>query len=161
MDRKTDESRNPKRNLEFTLHDVINTKEQTIINSIKDAFEGEDMQTQYTAIGYRIDIYFHEYNFAIEVDELGHNERNIDYEIQRQKTLERDLNCVFIRINPDGNSFNIFKEINKIHRHIKRSFKKSLIGKISKRLLELEFKSNHSIKSKCLKWVVKKILPTL
>ena len=44
MDCKTDESCNLKRNLGFTLHDVINTKEQTVINSIKDAFEGEDMQ---------------------------------------------------------------------------------------------------------------------
>ena len=35
-----------KKNLGFTLYDVINTKEQTIINSIKDAFEGEDTQTQ-------------------------------------------------------------------------------------------------------------------
>ena len=41
---RTDESCNLKRNLGFTLHDVINTKEQTVINSIKDAFEGEDMQ---------------------------------------------------------------------------------------------------------------------
>ena len=161
MDCRTDESCNLKRNLGFTLHDVINTKEQTIINSIKDAFEGEDMQTQYTVIGYKIDLYFHEYKLAIEVDELGHNDRNIDYEIQRQKALERELNCVFIRINPDEKDFNIFKEINKIHRHIKKSSKKSLIGKISKRLLELEFKSNQSVKSKCLKWVAKKIFPTL
>ena len=65
---------------------------------------------------------------------------------------------MFIRINPDEKNFNIFKEINKIHRHIKKSTKKSLIDDLSKRLLELEFKSNHSIKSKCLKWVVKKIL---
>ena len=43
MDCKTDESCNLKRNLRFTLHDVINTKEQTVINSIKDAFEGENM----------------------------------------------------------------------------------------------------------------------
>ena len=56
-----------------------------------------------------------------------------------------------IRINPDEKNFNIFKEINKIHRHIKKSTKKSLIDDLSKRLLELEFKSNHSIKSKCLK----------
>ena len=48
MDCRTDESCNLKRNLGFTLHDVINTKEQTVINSIKDAFEGENMQTQYT-----------------------------------------------------------------------------------------------------------------
>ena len=53
--------------------------------------------------------------------------------------------------------FNIFKEINKIHRHIKKLTKKSLIDDLSKRLLELEFNSNHSIKSKCLKWIVKKV----
>ena len=136
---------------------MINCKEQAVLESIKDAFKGEDMQTQYTVIGYRIDIYFHEYNLAIEVDELGHNDRNIDYEIQRQKALERELNCVFIRINPDEKDFTIFKEVNKIHRDIK----KSLIDKIWKRLLELEFKSNHSIITKALKRVVKKTLPTL
>ena len=90
------------KNLGFTLYNVINTKEQTITNSIKDAFEAEDMQTQYTVIGYRIDLYFHKYNLAIEVDELGHNDRNITYKIQRQQALERELNCVFIRINPDA-----------------------------------------------------------
>ena len=40
--------------------------------------------------------------------------------------------------------------------HIKKSTKKSLTDDLSKRLLESEFKSNHSIKSKCLKWIVKK-----
>ena len=30
----------------YTLHDVINTKEKTVINSKKDAFEGENMQSQ-------------------------------------------------------------------------------------------------------------------
>ena len=161
MNCRTKKSCNFKRKLGFTLHDVINTKEQTVINSIKDALEGENMQTQYTVLGYRIDLYFHKYKLAIEVDELGHNDRNIDYEIQRQQALERELNCVFIRINPDAVDFNIFREINKIHRHIKKSSKKSLIDKISTRLLELEFVDNHSIKSKCLKWIVRKILPTL
>ena len=41
MDCRTDESCNLKRNLGFRLHNVINTEEQTIINSIKDVFEGE------------------------------------------------------------------------------------------------------------------------
>ena len=75
--------------------------------------------------------------------------------------LIRELNCVFIRINPDERDFNIFKSINEIQRHIKKSSKISLIDKISRRLLELEFKSNHSIVTKELKRVVKKILPTL
>ena len=117
MDCRTDESCNLKRNLGFTLHDVINTKEQTVINSIKDAFEGENMQTQYTVLNYRIDLYFW-------IDELGHNDRNTDYEVQRQRALERELNCVFIRVNPDAVDFNIFREINKLHRHIKKSSKK-------------------------------------
>ena len=135
---RTDESCNLKRNLGFTLHDVINTKEQIVINSIKDAFEGENMQTQYTVLNYRIDLHLHKYKLAIKIDELDHNDRNINYEIQRQRALERELNCVFIRVNPDAVDFNIFREINKTHRHIKKSSKKSLIDKISKRLLELE-----------------------
>ena len=110
MDCRTDESCNLKRNLGFTLHDVINTKEQTVINSIKDAFEGEDMQTQYSVLSYRIDLYFHKYKLAIEVDELGHADRNIDNEIDRQRALEREISCVFIRINPDEKDFNFFKE---------------------------------------------------
>ena len=46
MDHRTGESCNPKTKLGFNLHDVINTKEQTVLKSIKDAFEGEDMQSQ-------------------------------------------------------------------------------------------------------------------
>ena len=68
---------------------------------------------------------------------------------------------MFIRINPDEKNFNIFKEINKIHRHIKKSTKKLLIDDLSKRLLELEFEKHNSIKSNCLKWIVKNILPDL
>ena len=95
---------------------MIITKKQTIINSIKDAFEGENIQTQYSVLGYRIDLYFHEYKLAIEIDELKHNKRNINNETKRQKALEKELNCVFIRINPDEKDFSIFKETNKIHR---------------------------------------------
>ena len=60
---------------------------------------------------------------------------------------------MFIRINPDEESFSVFKSINQIHRHIKKSTKISLIDKISKRLLELEFKSNYI--TNALKGVVK------
>ena len=48
MNCRADESCNLKKNLKFRLHDVINTKEQTALESIKDAFEGEDMQTQHS-----------------------------------------------------------------------------------------------------------------
>ena len=60
---------NLKRNIGFTLHDVINIKEQTVINSINDVFEGGNVQSQYTVLNYRIDLYFHKYKLAIEIDE--------------------------------------------------------------------------------------------
>ena len=47
MDHRTVKSCNLKRNLEFKLHD----KEQKVLKSIKEAFEGEDMQTQYNVLG--------------------------------------------------------------------------------------------------------------
>ena len=61
---KTDGSCAFKENLGFTLYDVINTKEQLVIKSIKYAFEGEDMQTQYSVLGYRINLFFHKYKLA-------------------------------------------------------------------------------------------------
>ena len=41
------------------------------------------MQTQYNVLSYRIDLYFHDYQLALEIYENGHSDRNIDYEIQR------------------------------------------------------------------------------
>ena len=83
MDCRTDKLCNLKRNLGFKPHNVINTEEQTILSSIKDAFEGEDIQTQYIILSYRIDLLFHEYEIAIEVDELRHGNRNLSNKIER------------------------------------------------------------------------------
>ena len=77
--------RSLKRNLGFRLHNVTNTKEQTVLKPIKDAFEGEDMQTQYSVLGYRIDIYFHKHKLAIEVDELGHAEETLVMKLKNKK----------------------------------------------------------------------------
>ena len=46
-------------------------------------FEGENIQTQYSVLDYRIDLYFHKYKLAIEVNKLGHTDRNINHEIER------------------------------------------------------------------------------
>ena len=63
---------------------------------------------------------------------MGHTDRNIDSEIQWQKAIDKELSCVFIRVNLDKESFNIFKAVNEIHRRIKKSTEKHLINKISK-----------------------------
>ena len=91
MNCRTDKSCSLTKKLGFKLRDEINTKEQTIIYSIKDTFEREKIQTQYRVLGYRIDLYFHEYKLAVELDELRHTNRNINNETERQKTLEKEL----------------------------------------------------------------------
>ena len=86
---------------------MINTKEQTVINSIKDMLEGENIQTQYSVLGYRIDLYCHEYKLVIEVHELG--DTNFYNETERQKALVVYLLELHL----------MKKIINKIHRQIK------------------------------------------
>ena len=44
------------------------------------------MQTQYSALGYRLDLYFHDYKLATENDELSHKDRGIKYKTERQKS---------------------------------------------------------------------------
>ena len=112
-----------KSKLGFNQHDITLNKEQLILRSIMDTFEGENMQTQYAVLGHRIDLYFHEYKLAIEVHEKGHQDRDFNYEVQRQKALEEKRSCKFIRISPDEKNFNIFKAQNEIFRHIKKSTK--------------------------------------
>ena len=53
----------------------------------KSSFEGENIQMQYSVLGYRIDLYFRDYKFAKEIDENGQNDRNNDCEIKRQKVI--------------------------------------------------------------------------
>ena len=54
------------------------------------------METQYQILNYRINLYFHDYKLAIEVDERGNKDRNEDYERQREDLIKKELNCIFI-----------------------------------------------------------------
>ena len=134
---------------------MINCDEQDIISALQVAFEGETILTQHCIKNKRIDAYFSKYKLGIEVDEYNHEGRNSNYEKSRQLMIESH-GITIIRTNPDAADFDMNRLINQIYTQIIKSTKKSLI---SKRLLELEFKSNHSIKSKCLKWIVKNVLP--
>ena len=77
-------------------------------------------------LGYRIDAYLPPKKLAIEVDELIHQNRDLEAEIERQKAIEERLNCKYIRINPTKKSFNVFDEIGRIQVFIAESNNKSL-----------------------------------
>ena len=151
--------------LGFRENDIMLTKEQSALKLIMDAFEGENMRTQYSVLGYRIDLYFHDYKLALEVDEKGHKDRNIDHDMQRQKALEKELGCKFIRINPDEEKLNILRAINEIYRHIKeltkKSTKKSVINDIRLGLAELSlsFEKNTKTIHKFLRRAFKHVGP--
>ena len=70
------------------------------------------MKTHYKVLGYEIDLYFHDYKLAVEIDEKDHQDRDISRETERQKALEKELGCKFIKINPDKENFNILKAQN-------------------------------------------------
>ena len=57
----------------------------------------------------------------MKIDENSHSDINIGYEIKRQKAIEQELGCKFIRIDPGKEKFDVFKAINEIFRHIKLS----------------------------------------
>ena len=82
------------------------------------------MQTQYKVLSCKIDLYFDDNKLAIEIDNNGHSDRNIDYEIERQKAIEQELGWKFIRVDPEQKDFDIFRAINEIFRHIKNRLKK-------------------------------------
>ena len=104
----------------------MNVTEKTTLDSIKNAFEGENIQTHHRVLGYEIDIYFHDYKLAVEIDEKDHQDRDISREIEGQKALEKELSCKFIRINPDKENFNIFKAQNEILGTLKNQIKNQL-----------------------------------
>ena len=132
------------------------TKEQSVLKSITEVFEGENMQTQYSVLDYKIGLYFYDYELAVETDEKGHKDRNTNDKIQRQKALER-----FIRINPDEKHFNINKANNEIFRHIKEPTKEITINSV-KRLLKAAFMfKNNNIISNFTRKFIKHLLPTL
>ena len=72
--------------LGFKQYYVILTKEQSVLTKIMSLLKGENMQTQYNVLSYTIDLYCHDYKLAIEIDENGHSNRNIDYKIKKTKS---------------------------------------------------------------------------
>ena len=122
--------------LGFNQINLILRKGQSVTESIIDTFKGGDMRIQCTVLGYRIDLYIYEHELAIEIDELSHNDRNTDYETKTEREIKNELNCVFIRTNPDAANFNI-NELNKqIFKHTVQSKEKNAVNKVINKIAE-------------------------
>ena len=94
-------------------------KETESLAEIIGAFDGEKMLHQFCVGPYRLDLYFEEYNLAIECDENGHRDYSAEKELNRTQFITHHLRCDWIRFNPDGKDFRVCQVINRIFRHIK------------------------------------------
>ena len=68
MDCRTTSAHKFRTRLGLKQYDVILTKEQSVLTKIMSSFKGENMQTQYNVLSYRIDLYFHDRKVAKEID---------------------------------------------------------------------------------------------
>ena len=86
---------------------------------------------------FKIDIYLAKCCLALEIDEKGHIDRDLIFEEKRQKTLEKKLNCTFIRINTSKENFDVDYEVSKIQTFISQ-FKDNKIKEKDNKNKELE-----------------------
>ena len=107
MDCRTTPAVNFRTRLGFRQHDPIMTQEQSILTEIMTVFPAEVIILQYNVLGYRVDAYLPTHKFGIEIDEQGHNDRDIDSDIERQKAIEKELSCKFIKIDPSKEGFDL------------------------------------------------------
>ena len=111
-------------------HCLLTSKEQDALSQIMQVFRGEEMIHQFSTGKYKTDLYFPRYKLAIECDEFHHIDRDIGYEVEQQKHIEKLLNCTFVRFNPDAKDVCILGVVNKIFVKIKSFFKKNFRPKI-------------------------------
>lgn len=103
----------------LTKSTVILSKEQEVIGFIVECLKDiAQINLQHKVGDYKIDLYIPEYNLAIECDEFGHDDRDCEYEINREEYIKKELDCKFIRFNPDSELFRISELMNTILREI-------------------------------------------
>ena len=93
------------------------TKQQSIGLRLRKLFPNEDIIEDFSALYYLIDYYFPKRKLALEVNELGHKDRDQIKENKKQKDE-------FIRINPDEKDFSAYDELGKVQTFIDKSKEK-------------------------------------
>ena len=96
-------------------HIVLSTrKEIEFVECLEQSllpFDVTEFKRQYSNLkcgNYRIDLYIPELNVAIEYDENGHKHYTYEQQELRQKLIEEELGCRFIRVSDDKpHSYNV------------------------------------------------------
>ena len=82
--------------LGFNQQDPIMTQGQSVLSKIVAVFAAEEIILQHNVLSFQVDAYSPKQKLAIEGDKQGHSDGDIDYEIERQKAVEKEFGCKFI-----------------------------------------------------------------
>ena len=97
---------------------VIETrKEIEFLDMLEKTLEPFDytLVRQYKVLNYKIDLYIQDLNIAIEYDENNHINYSYEQHEGRQKEIEKELSCKFIRVSDkESNLYNIGLVMKKI-----------------------------------------------
>ena len=103
--------------LGFRQHDIILSKEQSMISKVTKLFSNEKILLQHSVLDYKIDLYFPEHKLGIELVEKGHTDRDKRKEIKRQEAIEKTL----IRINSDEKDYDEYAKFGEVNNDINES----------------------------------------
>jgi very-short-patch-repair endonuclease len=93
---------------------VVMCIETQTIGFIENSFSEALRLTRQKRFGtYYIDLYFEDYNLAIECDENDHKDRDITYEHTREQYLLKQ-NITILRYNPNDKNFDLSNVLRKI-----------------------------------------------
>ena len=103
------------KNNELLQTNILMTLENSTIGFLCNCLKNiTDVYRQYKVGSYYVDLFIPTINIVIECDEEGHKDRNTIEEYTREEFITNELDCKFIRFNPNDKSFDLSEIINKI-----------------------------------------------
>jgi len=99
------------RRLGLPTHHMRAYIEEETLAPLMTVFASSCPVRQFSCGLYRIDLYFPAQKVAVECDEGGHAHYSFEAEYERQRFLEQQLCCHFVRYNPHAADFSIYKLI--------------------------------------------------
>lgn len=96
---------------------LLERKESLFIERLEEFLSEYNIKgiKQYPTLNYRIDYYIPELKLAIEYDENNHNSYSYEAQEGRQKQIEKELGCKFVRVSDNCSNL---KNIAKISKYI-------------------------------------------
>ena len=93
----------------------VMTLEKSTIGFLYNCFKSKfKVEKQYEVLDFYVDLYFLDHKIVVECDEFGHKTYNKDNEIEREYLIKKELECTFVRFNPNDKDFNLSDIISKL-----------------------------------------------